>query len=194
MDDHVHTLFLAIKDELPSAYTLVNALADISDPIAKYLDLPYWADMLAKWRPYYDIVGLDMYPNRLSPLPFFKDTVATTIKTALNNQFLAAHHGVNHSFEQAPVWVLETGYPVWITTPTYYPASVNFTQQLQASYFQFFMETADAAGEYKALVLSFMSADLPTAISLLLFCCLNLLAMQAQRVSLCLGLGKAALK
>ena len=132
---HLELMYEATRVEDPDAVIVVNVLTDLTDPLAKILQVPTWSQALTQWASFYDVIGIDSYPNRFGSYPIltplFKDIIATAV------------HLMNGS---VPVWVTETGYPVWEQLPMNVPATVNFTQERQAEYYKTMLPAAFDAG------------------------------------------------
>ena len=124
----------AVRAEDPTATVLVNSYTDIPLKLAQLLSIPTWQAVLQQWRPLYDAIGVDAYPNQLAALPLRSDLIGARVadavaigKTPPGNPTAAA---------VAPVWVTETAYPAIQQNYSFIPQTLNFSMALQSQYFQ----------------------------------------------------------
>lgn len=131
----------AVKAEDPGATNLINFEADGLPPLFHQFDMPSWEDLIQQWRPLYDEIGLDIYPNRAQALPLRVDQLTYRIQNA---SLLSNASGL----PSAPVWVMETSAPVLHNVSQPHPAIFDFTEQSQADYMKSAITTTADAGVY----------------------------------------------
>jgi len=120
----------AIKEVDPDIKVIVPFHTDIHEDIhhddddsfigisPQYLAGPYsWIEIADMWKDYYDILGIDAYPNYYVASPLYSGDIQ-------NRVLLASSIG-------KPVWVCETNYPYTLSEC---PELFNYTYQKQKDY------------------------------------------------------------
>ena len=106
------------------------------------------ARCLAQWENYYDIVGVNVYPNQFNAYPVFGFAVGEMVWAA--KRALTALGTPNK-----PVWLMETGYGVYFETETVSESiradlSANLQYYNQGRQAQFLADAIESADKYGA--------------------------------------------
>lgn len=112
---------------------------DVDDDGLVSIGLPPWTSLVQTWRPLYDEIGIDSYPNRVGALPLRTDVLAAQIANASRASAVGG-------MDSAPVWVTETSYPVLENSSIPHPSVIDFTEQNQADYMKAAVIAANNAG------------------------------------------------
>jgi hypothetical protein len=127
LDQIFDQLCRAVRAADPRAIVLTNLHVSVHPELDRALDVPTWDQWLVRWRDRLDWVGIDVYPNFLTPMPIgiaeVEDRLARAIELAGDR----------------PVYVIETGYPSG-------PEVLGYTEAQQADYMRATLEAVRESG------------------------------------------------
>jgi hypothetical protein len=130
----LRTLAKSVKDEDSSLLVTHNFHTDIPKEVHTVLNTPgYFVEAAQNWSSILDLVAIDAYPNYFTPTPSRGSIVGNRVHEL--RQVLPATQ---------PVYVQETGYSVTnVTSP---PAIFDYSEQMQAQYFEDAYRSSVAGG------------------------------------------------
>ena len=137
----IKTLSVSVRHEHPKAQIIHNFHTDLSPKLLHRLGLPSWPEAVEWWRPYLDIIGLDLYPNYYDADKNYKGNLATQVEKA---KVVGCGR---------PVMIMETNYPRG-------PGERAFEMHKQASYVQTTIKEAKASGAEALLFYGAVSLSL----------------------------------
>ncbi|MEK6626879.1 MAG: hypothetical protein AABY86_18085, partial [Bdellovibrionota bacterium] len=137
----IKTLSVSVRHEHPKARIIHNFHTDLSPKLLHRLGLPSWPEAVEWWRPYLDIIGLDLYPNYYDADKKYKGNLATQVEKA---KVVGCGR---------PVMIMETNYPRG-------PGERAFEMHKQASYVQTTIKEAKASGAEALLFYGAVSLSL----------------------------------
>jgi len=121
------TLSQSVRREHPQVRVIHNFHTDLSAKLLHRLGFPSWPEAVQWWRPYLDIIGLDLYPNYYDADKKYQGNLTRQVAKARK-----AGCGL-------PVMIMETNYPRG-------PGDRGFDQWKQAFYVQNAIDEARASG------------------------------------------------